>query len=107
MELGRQYATKHPQRFDELVAATDPTVVAIILYTSGTTGRPKGVCLTHEAFIKSAQGAIDVEGLTPDDDVLSYLPPAWGGAFRFSFPQCWFAGFTFNCTEAAATLSKE
>lgn len=105
MELGRQYATKHPQRFDELVAATDPTVVAIILYTSGTTGRPKGVCLTHEAFIQSAQGAIDVDGLTPDDDVLSYLPPAWGGDFQFSVAQWLVAGFTINCPESAETVS--
>ncbi len=105
MELGRQYATKHPQRFDELVAATDPKVVAIILYTSGTTGRPKGVCLTHEAFIQSAQGAIDVDGLKPDDNVLSYLPPAWGGDFQFSVAQWLVAGFTINCPESAETVS--
>ena len=105
MQLGRQYATKHPQRFDELVAATDPTVVAVILYTSGTTGRPKGVCLTHEAFIQSAQGAIEIDRLNPDDDVLSYLPPAWGGDFQFSVAQWLVAGFTINCPESAETVS--
>lgn len=105
MELGRQYATKHPQRFDELLEATDPKEVAIILYTSGTTGRPKGVCLTHEAFIKSAEGAVEVDGLNFNDDVLSYLPPAWVGDFLFSIAQWLVAGFTINCPESADTVS--
>ncbi|MFT4196215.1 AMP-dependent synthetase/ligase [Ottowia sp.] len=105
MALGRRHLQQHPQRVAESIAAVRPDDVAVILYTSGTTGRPKGVCQTHAAFIGSAEGGVVTDGLNSADNVLSYLPPAWVGDFLFSMAQWLVAGFTINCPESAETVA--
>jgi long-chain acyl-CoA synthetase len=75
-----------------------------MLYTSGTTGKPKGVRQTHAAFIAAARGSTEFDGLLATDDVLSYLPMAWVGDHLFSFAQWLWAGFTINCPESGDTV---
>ncbi|MCA0324563.1 MAG: AMP-binding protein [Proteobacteria bacterium] len=105
MALGRKHDELHPQLFEQRVAQGRPDDVAVILYTSGTTGRPKGVCQTHASFIGAAQGGVQTDGLSDSDNVLSYLPPAWVGDFLFSTAQWMVAGFTINCPESAETVA--
>ncbi len=104
-ELGKQYEREHPGFFEAAVAEGTPDDVSVILYTSGTTGKPKGVCQTHASFLGSAAGGVQTDGLNASDDVLSYLPPAWVGDFLFSMAQWMVAGFTINCPESAETVS--
>ena len=104
MALGREHSKSHPQLVAESIKAGQSDDVAVILYTSGTTGRPKGVCQTHASFIGSAQGGVETDGLNSRDNVLSYLPPAWVGDFLFSMAQWMVAGFTINCPEASETV---
>jgi long-chain acyl-CoA synthetase len=85
--------------------AHQPDDTAIILYTSGTTGKPKGVCQTHRAFIAAAEGGVAIDRLNGQDNVLSYLPPAWVGDHLFSVAQWLVAGFTINCPESAETVA--
>jgi len=75
-----------------------------MLYTSGTTGKPKGVCQTHRAFITAARGSCEFDGLGPNDSVVSYLPMAWVGDHLFSYAQWLYAGFTINCPESGDTV---
>lgn len=103
--LGRQYGHVNPDLFRRLVAEVSPADTAVILYTSGTTSRPKGVCHTHKAYIAAAEGGMAMDGLNVNDNVLSYLPPAWAGDFLFSFAQWLVAGYTINCPESAETVS--
>jgi long-chain acyl-CoA synthetase len=74
------------------------------VYTSGTTGKPKGVRQSHTAFITAADGGAGFDKLTADDSVLSYLPMAWVGDHLFSFAQWLVAGFTINCPESGDTV---
>ena len=103
-EIGREFDRAHPGFFDAEVAKGSSEDISIMLYTSGTTGRPKGVCQTHRAFIVSARGGCEFDRLGPDDSVLSYLPMAWVGDHLFSYAQWLVAGFTINCPESGDTV---
>ncbi len=104
LEIGRDFDRAHPAFFDAEVAKGRPDDVSIMLYTSGTTGKPKGVCQTHNAFIVSAQGGCGFDKLGPHDSILSYLPMAWVGDHLFSYAQWLVAGFTINCPESGETV---
>jgi long-chain acyl-CoA synthetase len=104
LEIGREYDRANPRFFEESVAAGNPDDIAVMLYTSGTTGKPKGVCQTHASLLVAACGGRDFDKLGPEDDVLSYLPMAWVGDNLFSYGQAMAAGFTINCPESADTV---
>jgi long-chain acyl-CoA synthetase len=78
--------------------------LAIILYTSGTTGRPKGVMLSHFNVITAAEIGCQFDGLNEQDEVIAYLPIAWVGDHVFSYAQAIVAGFCVNCPEGPETV---
>jgi long-chain acyl-CoA synthetase len=106
-ETGRAYDAAHPDFFINEVNAGSADDVAIMLYTSGTTGKPKGVCQTHGAMMAAATGGVGFDHLTADDDILSYLPMAWVGDNLFSYSQALVAGFTVNCPESGDTVMND
>jgi long-chain acyl-CoA synthetase len=103
-QLGRTRMRDHPDFMAAEIAQGKPEDVAIMLYTSGTTGKPKGVCQTHAAFINAARSGVEFDSLGPEDDILSYLPMAWVGDHLFSYGQALVAGFTINCPESGDTV---
>ncbi|MBE2257821.1 MAG: AMP-binding protein [Rhodobacteraceae bacterium] len=107
MEMGRIHNRNHPDLLATEIAKGSPADISVMLYTSGTTGKPKGVCLTHHAFISAARGGVDFDHLTADEDILSYLPMAWVGDHLFSFAQAMVTGFTINCPESAETVMND
>ena len=104
MEMGRIHDRNHPDFLDGEVEQGHFDDISVMLYTSGTTGKPKGVCQTHAAFIAAAQGCMQTDTLDADGDILSYLPMAWVGDHLFSFAQAMVAGFTINCPESGETV---
>ncbi len=104
MEMGRIHNRNHPDFLDTEVEQGRADDVSVMLYTSGTTGMPKGVCQTHAAFIASAQGGRQIDKLEATGDILSYLPMAWVGDHLFSFAQSLVVGFTINCPESGDTV---
>lgn len=105
MARGGEWDRAHPGVWESMVGQVSPQDVSVILYTSGTTGKPKGVCQTHASFIGAASGAAEVDRLGPQDSIISYLPPAWVGDHLFSLAQWLVAGYTINCPESAGTVS--
>lgn len=104
MEMGRIHDRNHPDFLKAEIEKGHFDDVSVMLYTSGTTGKPKGVCQTHASFIAAARGGIEVDRLTAGEDILSYLPMAWVGDHLFSFAQATVAGFTINCPESGETV---
>jgi len=103
-ELGRAYDKANPGMFEAAVEAGQGSDIAIILYTSGTTGKPKGVCQSHAALLAAGVGGVGFDHLTDREDILSYLPMAWVGDCLFSLAQALVAGFTVNCPESGDTV---
>jgi long-chain acyl-CoA synthetase len=104
LRAGREQHARKPEYFTEEIARGRADDVAVMLYTSGTTGKPKGVCQTHKAFIRAAESGSKFDRLGPQDNILSYLPMAWVGDHLFSYAQAMFAGFTVNCPESGDTV---
>ena len=103
-ERGRKFAEARPWYFDQEVARGAAEDTAVIAYTSGTTGQPKGAMLSHRNLIETARSAVSRERLDETEEVMAYLPMAWIGDHMFSFSQSMVAGFTTNCPESAETV---
>ncbi|MEP1354370.1 MAG: AMP-binding protein [Tateyamaria sp.] len=86
------------------IAKLDYDSTCVMLYTSGTTGKPKGVVLSNRNVIETSKSSSDFDGLRQSDDILAYLPMAWVGDFIFSVGQALWTGFCTNCPESAETM---
>jgi long-chain acyl-CoA synthetase len=103
-EAGRTQARANPGRFQAQIAKGAGGDAAIMMYTSGTTGHPKGVVLSHDNLVSSSRAYAELEGLRDDEEVLAYLPMAWIGQNLFSYAQWMAVGFRINCIESAETV---
>jgi len=74
LEKGKKIFEESPDLFDKAASLAKPDTLASILYTSGTTGVPKGVMLTHNNFTSNVKGVTDVIEFSDKDTVLSWLP---------------------------------
>ncbi len=104
LELGRETLARDPAFLEGEIAKGSGGDTAAMFFTSGTTGQPKGVVLTHHALIDRAKAAADLEGLGERDVVLAYLPPAWIGQNIFSYAQPFVTGYCICCPESAETV---
>ena len=103
--FGEKHAAEHPKMFDERVAAIDPDQAACFLYTSGTTGNPKGVELTHTAWVYEGQAVAKIGLMVPDEKVLLFLPMAH--SFGKVVAAAWLAlGFTMAFCENVDKLGQ-
>lgn len=103
-EMGRANREKHIAELEARQAKLDYDSTGVMLYTSGTTGKPKGVVLSNRNVIETAKSSSEFDDLKRDDEILAYLPMAWVGDFIFSVGQALWTGFCTNCPESADTM---
>ena len=106
-QAGREFAASHPDVFTDEIAKGKGSDIASFYYTSGTTGQPKGVTLSYDNLILTAQSAVEFEGLGDRDVALAYLPMAWVGDNVFSVAQAYCTGFCIACPESGATVMQD
>ena len=106
-ELGQEFERQQPAFFAAELTKGSAADIAIIAYTSGTTGAPKGVMLSHQNLLSNAQHFLQVETIRETDEVMAYLPLAWVGDFYISVVLSFLTGLAVNCPEDPATLMRD
>lgn len=103
---GRELAQRQPNLFEERIAAGKADDVALISYTSGTTGTPKGAMLSHANLISAVDGLLQIETYNRRDETIAYLPPAWVGDTFWSLTGALMVGCVVNCPERPETVQE-
>src|SRR5882762_7596505 len=107
LERGRKAYERDPAFLEREIAKGSGSDTAALFFTSGTTGTPKGVVLTYTNLIERSRVVADWEGITDQDVVLAFMPPAWIGQNIFSYAQPLVAGYCICCPESAETVTPD
>ncbi len=107
LERGEKAGSAQKEVLERRESALDSDNTCVILYTSGTTGRPKGAVLSHGNIISASRISAEFDRLEQKDNVLAYMPMAWVGDFIFSIGQASWTGFCVNCPESADTMATD
>jgi len=104
---GRAFGREHPDYYDRELEQGRAEDVALIAYTSGTTGRSKGVLFSHVNMIATSESFASVESVNRGDNWLCYLPMGWVGDSMFSLSTSLVVGATCNCPESPETVQRD
>jgi long-chain acyl-CoA synthetase len=107
IDLGQRYDLDHPDMFEDCLRNGKPEDIANIVYTSGTTGSPKGAMLTHRNLVNMAVTFAEVDPVRPDDQLFSYLPMPWIGEIALSIATALVFGITVNFPEEVETTHND
>ena len=106
-EVGRTIRQKDPDLFTRIIAETEASDIAIIVYTSGTTGPPKGAMLSHRNITAVQHGFLQVLPITREDSLVSALPLCHVAERMFSLFLPMKVGCTINFAESVATMQAD
>ncbi|HTY24037.1 MAG TPA: AMP-binding protein [Desulfomonilaceae bacterium] len=106
-ELGQELQRQQPHLFEEMVSSTRAEDVAIIVYTSGTTGQPKGAMISHRGVLAMIRGLSQVLDFRSTDAFVSAMPLCHIAERMFSLIFPMWAGCTVNFAESVATLQED
>lgn len=103
-EMGRKVGSEQAGLFNEYLDQVDETTTALLAYTSGTTGLPKGAMLTHRNLVKMAVNYDSIDNAYPTDNHVSFLPLPWIGEQMTAVSWNLYKGFTVNFPEKLETV---
>ena len=104
LKQGKTFADTHPGAVGVRREQGEPGDTAMIIYTSGTTGPPKGAMLSHASILWGTASAQQINPVTEDDEVVSYLPFAHVYENLISVFGAVRAGYVVNFVESMDTL---
>ena len=104
LELGARYDREHPEAWDRLVEIARPEDLALLVYTSGTTGPPKGAMLSHRNILFQLGSADFIAEPRPGDQQLSFLPLSHIAERTFTVFYPLRTGATVNFAESIDTV---
>ncbi len=104
LELGGRYDREHPEAFERMVEIPQPDDLAILVYTSGTTGPPKGAMLSHRNILFQLGYADFITELREGDQQLSFLPLCHIAERTFTVFNPLYTGSTVNFAESIDTV---
>ncbi len=107
IEDGRAFGKANPTFYETELLKGRPDEAAMIAYTSGTTGTPKGAMLSHRNMIAAAEAFMEVNEVKRGDNWLSYLPMAWVGDAAFTLGMALVGRLTANCPENPETVQRD
>ena len=105
-EMGRRFLAANPDKFDQEVSLGRGSDLAVISYTSGTTGVPKGCIMTYNNLFDTALRVAGSIYLKPFTVALSYISPAWAAEQMFGITQGLFTPFVVNFPEEPETVQE-
>jgi long-chain acyl-CoA synthetase len=105
-KYGRELERREPGRYGENVAAGNWEDLALICYTSGTTGYPKGAMLSFKNLLTMATNLMEVDPKFETDEFVSFLPLAWIGEQMMCLSSALLTGFTVNFPEKPETVQE-
>ena len=106
-DLGRKYEEAHPGSFEKKLEEGKGNDLALLAYTSGTTGLPKGAMLTHEGLIGMAKAFLQVDPMYETDELMSYIPLGWPGDFVCTIHRFLMEAAVLNFAEEPETVEAD
>ena len=104
---GREVDEREQGRYESLLAQRRPDDVALLSYTSGTTGLAKAAMISHRNLLAMAAGVTEVDPMREGDEVVSFLPFAWVGEQLVSVAMALHVGATVNFPEEPETARED
>lgn len=104
---GKERLRADPTLRNRIVDRTTGDHPAILMHSSGTTGRPKGIPITHRNYLAASRNAFAAGVFAEGEDLVAYLPIAWAGDFALTIAAAICQRFTINIPERQETVLRD